>query len=83
MRDKSLTYVSLLVFRRAEQASRRPDCRGIIPRDAMDAARVLRQYYADHLRTDKKWEEIWQRVISRSTELDLEMPNFQELGDLL
>jgi len=49
----------------------------------MDAARVLRQYYADHLRTDEKWEEIWQRVISRSTELDLEMPNFQELGDLL
>jgi len=54
-----------------------------MPRDAMDAARVLRQYYADHLRTDEKWEEIWQRVISRSTELDLEMPNFQELGDLL
>jgi len=43
-------------------------------RDAMDAVHQLRQYYADHLRSNEKWEEIWQHVISRSTELDLEMP---------
>jgi len=83
--DKSLTYmgiyVSLLVFRRAEQASRRLQQRGIMLRDAMDAVHQLRQYYADHLRSDEKWEEIWQHVISRSTELDLEMPQFQESGD--
>jgi len=44
-------------------------------RDAMDAVHLqLRQYYADHVRSDEKFEEIWQHVISRSTELDLEMP---------
>jgi hypothetical protein len=66
-------YVSLLVFSRAEQASRRLQQRGIMLRDAMDAVHQLRQYYAD-LRSDEKWEEIWVHVISRSTELDLEMP---------
>ena len=40
----------------------------------MDAVHQLRQYYANHLRSDEKWEEIWQHVISRSTELHLEMP---------
>ena len=43
-------------------------------KNSMDTVLELRQYYADHLRTDEKWEEIWQHVISRSTELDLEMP---------
>ena len=83
MLDKSLTYmgiyVSLLVFRRAEQASRRLQQRGIMLRDAMDTVRELRQYYVDHLRTDEKWEEIWQHVISRSTELDLEMPQLPRI----
>ena len=64
--------MSLLVFRRAKQASRRLQQRGIMLRDAMDAVHQLRQYYADHLRSDEKWEKKWQHVISRST--DLEMP---------
>jgi hAT family C-terminal dimerisation region len=76
---KSLTYlgiyVSLIVFRRAEQTSRRLQQRGIMLKDAMDAVRELSKYYAD-LRTDEKWEEIWQHMISKSTELDLEIPQF-------
>ena len=42
----------------------------------MDAVHQLKQYCADYLRSDEKLEEIWQHVISRSTELDLEMPQF-------
>ena len=40
------------------------------------------QYYADHLRSNEKWEEIWQHVISRSTELDLEMPQLPRVRRL-
>jgi len=28
---------------------------------AMDAVHQLRQYYADHLHSDEKWEEIWRQ----------------------
>ena len=66
-------YVSLLVFRRAEQVSRRLQQRGIILKAAMDAVSELREYYVQ-LRTDESWEEIWKHVISKSEELDLETP---------
>ena len=39
------------------------------------------QYYADHLRSDEKWEEIWHHVIPRSSELDLDMSQLPESGD--
>ena len=45
-------YVSLLVFRRAEQVSRRLQQRGIILKAAMDAVSELREYYVQ-LRTDE------------------------------
>ena len=35
-----------------------------------------------HVRSDEKWEEIWQHVISRSTELDLEMPQLPRVRRL-
>jgi len=35
----------------------------------------------DYLRSDEKWEEIGQHVISTSTELDLDMPQLPESGD--
>ena len=82
MQDKSLTYlgiyVSLLVFRRAEQASRKLQQRGIMLKDSVEAIRELRKYYVD-MRTDEKWEDIWRYVISKSTELDLEMPQLPRI----
>ena len=66
-------YVSLLVFRRAEQVFRRLQQRGIMLKAAMDAVSELREYYVP-LHTDETWEEVWQHVISKSVELDLESP---------
>jgi len=39
------------------------------------------QYYADHQRSDEKWEKIWHHVIPRSSELDLDMSQLPESGD--
>ena len=73
-------YVSLLVFRRAEQVSRRLQQRGIMLKDAMDAVSDLREYYVQ-LRTDESWEEIWKHVISKSEDLIWKHHSSQELDD--
>ena len=39
---------------------------------AMDAVTELREY--TNLRSNEKWDEIWEHVLSKSKELDLEMP---------
>jgi hypothetical protein len=71
-------YVSLMVFRQAEIASKMLQQRTLLLNDAGAVVDKLRKFY-EELRTDEQWEKVWNFVMKAAEKLDLDKPELPRI----